>query len=86
MAETLFLLFFTLRPWPKVDFLHFFTFGRGGKSVFVVFSVSAAAEMLFLLFSTHPPWRKVDFCRFFSFSRGGKLIFTIFLVSSTDDE
>ena len=100
MAEMLFLLFSTLRPRPKADFRCFFSFGRGGntvftvfyfvrrggKSIFAVFSVSAAAEMLFSLFSTRPPWRKVDFQCFLTFIHGCRAFFASFSFSSTDDE
>ena len=37
VAEMLFLLFFTRRPWPKVNFRHFSFVGRGRNAEFACF-------------------------------------------------
>ena len=69
-AEMLFLLFSTLRPWPKVDFRRFFSFGRGGNTVFTVFYSSAVAESRFSVFFHFHPRMTGIFCLFFAFIHG----------------
>ena len=68
--ESRFEAVFQFRPWPKRCFCCFPLIRRGGKSIFVVFSVSAVVEMQLLLFSIRPPWWKVDFQHFLTFIHG----------------
>ena len=86
MAETLFLLFSTRRPWPKANFQRFSFVGHGGNSEFICFWFSTAAETLFFSFSAFQPWRKWYFCCFPLVRRGRKPIFSIFSLSAVDDE
>ena len=92
VAETLFLLFFTFRPWPKRYFCCFFifrpwpkrcfrrfsSFGRGRSVVFAVFHLSAVAETRKLGVFDFPPGRKRVFRLFLTFRRGGNAEFECF--------
>ena len=86
MAETLFLLFSTRRPWPKANFRRFSFVGHGRNAEFICFWFSAAAETLFFSFSAFQPWRKWYFCCFPLVRRGRKSIFSIFSLSAVADE
>ena len=82
VAETLFLLFFTLRPRPKVDFLRFFAFGRARNAVFVVSYSSATTESRFSPFFCFRPCPKRCFYYFLLFGHDRESIFSVFKLSA----
>ena len=94
------MLFFTLRPRPKVYFRRFSSFSRGGNAVFAVFYSSAAAESRFSPFSVRrTPTKgcflpffidctptKRGFSRFLRFVDRRRAFFSVFRISSADNE
>ena len=85
VSETLFLLFFTLRGRPKVDFLRFFAFGRARNAVFSVFYPSGTPESRFSPFFRFRSCPKRCFCCFLLIRALGKLFFTVFCSSETSE-
>ena len=71
-------VFSVLRPWPKLSFRCFLSFGRGRNVIFAVFYLSAVAETRFLSFSFFRPWPKLSFYCFLPFRRGGNAFFSCF--------
>ena len=86
VAEMQFLLFSTLRPWPKADFQCFLTFIHGWKASFVSFSLSSTDDKWFLPFFHFHPRITGIFCLVFIFIHGWRMIFGKSSVSSTDNE
>ena len=70
VAESQFLSFLVLRPWPKTSFSHFLHVGHGRKPIFAVFYPSAAAETQNLPVFDFPPRLKTNFRRFLDFIHG----------------
>lgn len=78
-AKMHFFSFLSFRPWRKRCFCCFLLIRRGGKPIFSIFSLSAAAETLLLLFFfTLRPQPKADFHRFLSVVPLRKAVFAVF--------